>query len=83
MADPKVKCEDGYLTVFFSLILTVMISLCLALLFGVKRNTGRMEGECITDVAMNSVLAEFHRELLNQYNLFFVDSSYGTSYCSY
>ncbi len=83
MADPKVKCEDGYLTVFFSLILTVMISLCLALLFGVKRNTGRMEGECITDVAMNSALAEFHRELLNQYNLFFVDSSYGTSYCSY
>lgn len=83
MSDLGSKQEDGYLTVFFSLILTVMLSLCLALLFGIKQNTARMEGECITDIAMNNVLAEYHRELLNQYNLFFIDCSYGNSYCSY
>ena len=32
----------------------------------------------MADIGMNSVLAEFHRELLEQYDLLFVDMSYGT-----
>ena len=74
---------DGYLTVFLSLILTVMISLCLMLVLGARENTRRMEIECITDISMNNILAEFHRELLSQYDLFFIDTSYGTPYASY
>jgi len=31
---------------------------------------------------MQSILAEYHRELMKQYNLFAIDSSYGTSLCS-
>ncbi len=42
-----------------------------------------LELECVTDIGMNSVLAEFHRELLARYNLFFIDTSYGTDYASY
>lgn len=42
-------------------------------------HTVRMEAECIADIGMNSMLAEFHRELLEQYDLLFVDMSYGTS----
>ncbi|MBR1930859.1 MAG: hypothetical protein IJ833_05205 [Lachnospiraceae bacterium] len=30
------------------------------------------------DIGMNSILAEYHRELLERYNLFAIDSSYGT-----
>lgn len=77
------KNADGYLTVMLSLMLSVMISLCLVLVLGVRENTRKMEIECITDIAMNSVLAEYHRELLEQYDLFFVDTSYGTSSPSY
>ena len=68
----------GYLTIYVSLCMCVMISLCLVLIEGARRSTIRVEGELITDIAMESVLAEYHRELLNQYNLFYVDSSYGS-----
>lgn len=73
----------GYLTVFLSLILTVTISLCLTLIEGARRNTMVLEAECVTDTGMNSILAEYHRELLNQYELFFIDTSYGTAQPSY
>lgn len=73
----------GYLTVFLSLILTVTISLCLTLIEGARRNTMVLEAECVTDTGMNSILAEYHRELLNQYELFFIDTSYGTVRPSY
>ncbi len=73
----------GYLTVFLSLILTVMIAFCLLLINGVQENTAYMEAECITDIGMNCIFAEYHRELLNQYELLFIDTSYGTPYASY
>ncbi len=74
---------DGYLTVFLSLTLSVMISLCLVLVLGARENTRCMEVECVTDIGMNNILAEYHRELMNQYDLFFIDTSYGTENASY
>lgn len=74
---------SGYLTVYLSLILTVLISLCLTLILGVRENTRRMQIESVTDIGMNNLLAEYHRELLKQYNLFFIDTSYGTNVASY
>lgn len=73
----------GYLTVFLSLILSVMLSLCLLLVLGARENSRRMEIECVTDIGMNNILAEYHRELLKQYALFFIDTSYGTANASY
>lgn len=73
----------GYLTIYIALTLTVMISLCLTLIEGARRNSIRFETECIMDIGMNSILAEYHRELFEQYNLFYIDSSYGSSHPSY
>ncbi len=67
----------AYLTVYLTLSMTVVLSLCLALIEGTRQNAVFLEAECVTDVGLNSVLAEYHRELLAQYNLFAVDSSYG------
>jgi len=66
-----------------SLTLTLVLSLCLALIEGVRQNTVRLETECIVDIGVNSVLAEYHREVFQQYNLFFIDCSYGTDVSSY
>lgn len=76
------KCK-GYLTIYISLTLTVMLSLCLTLIEGARQSTIRLEAECIMDIALNSIMAEYHRELFEQYNLFFIDSSYGSVYPSY
>lgn len=71
------KRINAYLTVYLSLTMTVLLSLFLALFEGVRSNAIRLEAECIMDIGMDSILAEYHRELFEQYNLFAIDSSYG------
>ena len=71
--------ENGYMTVYLALTLGVLISLCLALTEGCRYGGIRLETECVMDIGMDSLLAEYHRELFRQYNLFAVDCSYGTA----
>ncbi len=66
----------GYITGFLSLSLTLILSPVSTLIEGVRISAIRMKFECVTDIGMNSVLAEYHRELLKQYDLLFVDTSY-------
>ena len=71
----------AYLTVCLTLCLAVILSLCLTLIDGARRNGARLEAECIADIGLQSIMAEYHRELMKQYNLFAIDSSYGTRAC--
>ncbi len=68
----------AYLTIYLALSMAIMLSLFLTLLEGARMNAIRMKIECTADISMNSVLAEFHRALYEQYDLFYVDTSYGT-----
>ncbi len=68
---------DGYLTVFLALTLAVLLSLILTLVEGARINAIRMRTETAGNIAVRSVLGEFHRELLRQYDLYFIDASYG------
>ncbi len=71
--------ENGYMTVYLALTLGVLISLCLALTEGCRYGGICLETECVMDIGMDSLLAEYHRELLRQYNIFAIDCSYGTA----
>lgn len=71
--------RKGYITVFLSLSLTLILSLVFTLIEGARISAVRMKFECTADISMNAVLAEYHRELLEQYDLLFVDTSYGGS----
>ncbi len=73
--------SKGSLTVYLSLSLSLILSFVLTVIEGARISVIRMEAECVADIGMNSVLAEFHRELLEQYDLLFVDMSYGTTDC--
>lgn len=66
----------GYITVFLSLSLTLILSLVFTVIEGARISAIRMKFECVADIGMNSVLAEYHRELLEQYDLLFVDTAY-------
>ncbi|SCX92708.1 hypothetical protein SAMN02910371_00468 [Butyrivibrio sp. INlla14] len=68
----------GYITVFLSLSIMIILSLVLALYQGARIGAVRMKTECVADISMNSVLAEYSRELYEQYGLLMVDTSYGT-----
>jgi len=70
--------RKGYMTVFLTLSLTLILSLVFTVIEGARISAIRMKFECAADIGMNSVLAEYHREMLKQYDLLFVDTSYGS-----
>ncbi len=72
----------GYMTVYLALTVTVIMALCLALIEGCRYRGISLETECVMDIGMDSILAEYHRELQKQYNLFAIDCSYGTENAS-
>lgn len=72
------KC-NAYLTIYMSLTLSILLSLVLVLVEGIRRNTVRVETECVMEIGMDSILAEYNRELFEQFNLFAIDCSYGTN----
>lgn len=72
------KKYSGEITVFLSLVLVILVSLLFTVIEGVKVNTMRFQTECAADVAMQSALAEYNRELLEQYDLFFTETGYGS-----
>lgn len=71
------KREEGYLTVYTALSFTALLAVFCVLLEGIRLNTVQLEAELITDIAGDSILAEYHREMLEQYDMFWVDTSYG------
>ena len=71
----KEKRTGAYLTVFLSLLLASFLAFIMALSDGIQRNTMLVESEIALDTACYSALAEYHKELLKQYDLFFIDSS--------
>lgn len=76
---PYQICRAGYMTVYLALTAGILLSLFLAVIEGARRSTIRMHLECCADMALDSALAEYHREMLKQYELFFIDTSYGTA----
>lgn len=72
--------RKGYITVFLTLSLTLILSLVFTVIEGARISAIRMKFECVADIGMNSVLAEYHRQLLEQYDLLFVDTSYGSGH---
>ncbi len=73
------KTENAYLTVYLSLVFGIVLSLLFALIEGAAIGAVRAQAELVADLGLDSVFAEYNQEILNQYELFFIDSSYGTS----
>ena len=71
------KERNGYITLYLTLILGVLLSLVFVLLEAVRDKTIRMETEGVMDLGLYSIFGEYNRQLLEQYDLFFIDSSYG------
>ena len=73
----RISNNKGYITVYLALILGIMITFISTILIGARNQTIRFKTECAMDLGLNSIFAEYHRELLKQYGLLFIDSSYG------
>ncbi len=69
--------KGGYITLYLALTLGVMLSLIFTLIEGVRIQTIRMETEGVMDIGLYSIFGEYNRQLLEQYDLFFIDTTYG------
>lgn len=68
----------GSVSVFFVLLLSLLLALLFALHAGIRRSTGELQTEYAMNASMNAVFAEYHRQLLEQYDILAIDTSYGT-----
>lgn len=69
----------AYLTVYLALCLTVILSLYMVLIEGARRSGTALEATCVAEASIQSIMAEYHRELFKQYNILAIDASYGTA----
>lgn len=77
------KRQKGEITVFLALVLTIMISILFTVIEAARINGIQFQSECVADMALQSALAEYNRELLEQYDLFFIEMGYGTKEAGY
>ncbi len=70
-------CKNGYVTVYFTLLLTILFSFFTALIYGVRENAMRLKIYETADTSVTSMFAEFQSKLWEKYDLIFVDAGYG------
>ncbi|MGN1314506.1 MAG: DUF5702 domain-containing protein [Lachnospiraceae bacterium] len=71
------RTQGGYITLYLALTLGVMLSLIFTVLEGVRMQTIRLETEGVMDLGLHSVFGEYNRQLLEQYDLLYIDTTYG------
>ncbi|MCR5417679.1 MAG: DUF5702 domain-containing protein [Lachnospiraceae bacterium] len=69
---------QGSVTIYMTLMLAVLLSLFLALVESARERAVELVAACGVDLAVYSVFAEYSRDLLEEYDLLFVDTSYMT-----
>ena len=67
-----VSKPKGYLTVYLSLVFAIVLSLLLTLIEGAAVGATRLQAELAAYLGLDSVFAEYHRELMKQYGVFYI-----------
>lgn len=68
----------GSITIFFTLILSVLFSMMGSLLLSAKVAAGRALIATAVDQTMYSAMAKYDRQLFDEYHLLYIDGSYGS-----
>jgi len=68
--------NKGEITIMLSLTLMLLLAVVLTIVQGIRLHTSRMYAELLMDLGLDSCFAEYNKQLLEEYDLFFIDSSY-------
>ncbi len=79
----KRKDTKGSISVFLALTITIMMSFCLVLIESARENTMLLKADILFDTGVNSIMAEYHQDLWEKYDLLYVDCSYAQEEPSY
>lgn len=72
----KCRCQ-GAMTVFFSILTVLFLSLGCTLAESARVQGARVKAAAVLDLGIFSVFGEYERELLEEYDVFGVDGAYG------
>ena len=70
--------ENAAVSLYLTLMLAVMIPLILTMIEGARISAIKLRLECAADLMAESLLSEYNRELLKQYDLLLIDTAYDT-----
>lgn len=73
------NCENAQITVYLSLMFILILSLICTAIEGVRVEGAKTVIQNTMYMGVESVFAEYNKILLEDYDLFFLDTSYGTS----
>ena len=73
-----VHSENAAVSLYLTLMLAVMIPLILTMIEGARISAIKLRLECAADLMADSLLSEYNRELLKQYDLLLIDTAYDT-----
>ena len=71
--------KNGSITIYFAIILTILIALFVTCIEGARIQATKLKILYASDAAAVSCFAEYRKELFEKYDLLFVDISYGGS----
>lgn len=69
--------SKGYITVFFSLAVSVCLSLLLVMVAGARESAVRYKATEAMNISMRSAFGEYRRELWERYGFVYIDSDFG------
>ncbi len=71
------KKVNGSVSVFLALTVTIILSFCMVLIESARENTMLLKADVIFDTGVQCLLAEYHSQLWEEYDLLYVDGGYG------
>lgn len=71
------NARKGSITVYLCLTMTVILSLFAAMLHSIQTAAGRAAAASAAEQGLYSAFAQYNRELLENYDLFYIDGGYG------
>ena len=77
------KYVRGSVSVFLALTVTLALSFCMVLIESARENTMLLKADVIYDTGVQSLLAEYHNRLWEDYDVLYLDCSYGTQVPNY
>ena len=72
----KLHSKKGEISIYLSLVFTLIISLLITVISAARGVALQVVYECAVESALLSVFGEYNQELLDRYDVFFIDLSY-------
>lgn len=73
------RMKKGFITIYLALMVPILFSLFISALEAAKISAYRVVADCALRSAIVSAFGDYHKELFEQYDLFFIDLTYLTN----